>query len=412
VRSPITVTASASDNTGGSGVAKVDFLVDGVTQATVNVSPAPFTWTWTTTATGSHTLGAKATDVAGNPSTIASVTVTVTDSTQPTAAITAPVNGATVTGSAVAVSASASDNVSVTKVELYVDGALKMTDATSPYSFSLDTTPLANGGHTLSAKAYDAAGNTGTSTNVSVTVSNDTSAPTAPGNLTAAAVSATQVNLGWTASIDNVGVTKYMVQRGGVVIAQLPGTATSYSDTTVVASTGYSYVVIAADGAGNPSPASNTATVTTPAAADTSAPTVPTGLAATSPGPNQVNLTWNASTDTGGSGLRGYKVYRNGTLLTTVATASYGDGTVAAGTSYTYQVTAYDGAGNESAKSVSAAVTTGKLVGDVNGDGKVNVFDLSMLLSAWGTSNVPADINKDSIVNIFDLSILLSKWTG
>jgi subtilisin family serine protease len=50
--------------------------------------------------------------------------------------------------------------------------------------------------------------------------------------------------------------------------------------------------------------------------------------------------------------------------------------------------------------------------GDLNGDGVVNIFDLSILLSNWGTSDPIADINNDGTVNIFDLSILLSNWDG
>ena len=49
---------------------------------------------------------------------------------------------------------------------------------------------------------------------------------------------------------------------------------------------------------------------------------------------------------------------------------------------------------------------------DLNVDSKVNVQDLSILISKWGTNSQPADINKDSIVNVQDLSILISKWTG
>lgn len=50
--------------------------------------------------------------------------------------------------------------------------------------------------------------------------------------------------------------------------------------------------------------------------------------------------------------------------------------------------------------------------GDINNDGQVNIFDLSILLSSWNTSDATADINNDGIVNIFDLSILLSNWSG
>jgi hypothetical protein len=48
--------------------------------------------------------------------------------------------------------------------------------------------------------------------------------------------------------------------------------------------------------------------------------------------------------------------------------------------------------------------------GDLNGDGVVNVFDLSILLSDWGTNNTQADLNKDGTVNVFDLSDLLTHW--
>jgi hypothetical protein len=93
------------------------------------------------------------------------------DTTPPSTSITAPAAGATVSASTT-ISASASDNVAVTNVEFYVDGALKGSDSTSPYSYPWDTTTAANGGHSLTTKAYDAAGNVGPSSAVNVTVSN------------------------------------------------------------------------------------------------------------------------------------------------------------------------------------------------------------------------------------------------
>ncbi|HVR38217.1 MAG TPA: Ig-like domain-containing protein, partial [Thermoanaerobaculia bacterium] len=93
------------------------------------------------------------------------------DTTPPTTSITSPANGATVSGTTT-VNASASDNVGVTKVEFWLDGALKSTDTTSPYSWSWDTTTASNGTHSLQSKAYDAALNVGSSTSISVTVSN------------------------------------------------------------------------------------------------------------------------------------------------------------------------------------------------------------------------------------------------
>jgi poly(hydroxyalkanoate) depolymerase family esterase len=89
----------------------------------------------------------------------------------PTVNITAPASGATVSGT-ISVSATASDDVGVTRVEFRVDGAAFASDATAPYAVSLDTRTLSSGPHTLSAVAFDAAGNAGTSAAVAVTVNN------------------------------------------------------------------------------------------------------------------------------------------------------------------------------------------------------------------------------------------------
>ncbi|HWI65075.1 MAG TPA: S8 family serine peptidase [Symbiobacteriaceae bacterium] len=96
------------------------------------------------------------------------------DTVAPTTSITAPAAGATLTGTTT-ISANATDTVGVTNVEFYVDGALKGSDATAPYSYAWDTTTATNGSHSLTTKAYDAAGNVGTSAAVSVTVNNPSS---------------------------------------------------------------------------------------------------------------------------------------------------------------------------------------------------------------------------------------------
>src|SRR5439155_2222178 len=98
----------------------------------------------------------------------------------------------------------------------------------------------------------------------------DTTPPTAPSNLTATPASSSQINLAWTASTDNVGVTAYQVERcqgaGCSSFAQIAApAATAFNDTGLTASTSYSYRVRAADAAANPSPYSNTASATTQA---------------------------------------------------------------------------------------------------------------------------------------------------
>ena len=169
VSGTVAVSATASDDT---GVTKVEFLLDGTLQSTDTSSPYDWTWNTTAAANGAHTLVAKAYDAANNVGTSSSVGVTVdNDLTPPTTSVTAPAGGTTVTGT-VSVTASASDNVGVTKVEFLLDGVVQSTDTASPYAWSWNTTASTNGAHTLSTKAYDAANNAGTSSNVSVTVSN------------------------------------------------------------------------------------------------------------------------------------------------------------------------------------------------------------------------------------------------
>lgn len=89
---------------------------------------------------------------------------------------------------------------------------------------------------------------------------------------------------------------------------------------------------------------------------DTTAPTVPTGLGATAISSSRIDLSWTASTDD--VAVTGYRIFRNGVPLTTVAGTSYSDTGLTASTAYSYTVSAYDGAGNESAQSTSASATT------------------------------------------------------
>src|SRR5207342_1909318 len=107
----------------------------------------------------------------------------------------------------------------------------------------------------------------------------------------------------------------------------------------------HAYRVRAVDNAGNVSPDSNAASATT--GNEVTAPSTPTGLTATAVSSTQINLAWNASTDTGGSGLAGYRVFRdsNPTPLVTVVATNYTDNSVAAATQYSYVVRAFDGAG-------------------------------------------------------------------
>jgi len=93
------------------------------------------------------------------------------DTQPPTATITSPAAGATVSGT-ISIAANASDNVAVSRVEMLLDGSLVATDTSAPYTFSWDTRTVPNGAHTLQARAVDSSGNAGLSPSVTVAVNN------------------------------------------------------------------------------------------------------------------------------------------------------------------------------------------------------------------------------------------------
>jgi Concanavalin A-like lectin/glucanases superfamily/Domain of unknown function (DUF1929)/Bacterial Ig domain/Glyoxal oxidase N-terminus/Fibronectin type III domain len=183
----------------------------------------------------------------------------------PTVAITSPGNGSSVSGT-ITVTATASDNKSVAGVRFRVDGVdIGPEDTTNPFSISWNSASVVNGSHTLVAIARDAAGNTAVSANVTVVVTNtpDTSPPTVPTGVTATAVSASQINVAWTASSDNVGVAGYTIFRNDAAVGSVTGP--TFADTGLQPSTTYRYTVAARDGVGNLSaPSSPPVTATTP----------------------------------------------------------------------------------------------------------------------------------------------------
>jgi large repetitive protein len=124
---------------------------------------------WDTTAlpNGGRTLWAKAYDAAGNVQ--EAWRSVIVDNAAPTVAITAPAGGAKIFLSTT-IQANASDDNAVTQVVFYYDNTVIGTDTSAPYSVSWSTMKVTKGQHTLTAKAYDSAGNVTTSAGVVVTV--------------------------------------------------------------------------------------------------------------------------------------------------------------------------------------------------------------------------------------------------
>src|SRR5207247_1292025 len=132
------------------------------------------------------------------------------DKTAPTVSVTAPAAGVTVSGTT-NLTAGASDNVGVTQVKWYVDGAEVAWDGDgAPWTKQWNSATVANGTHRIFAKAVDAAGKWATAAERSIIGSNvtgggDTTAPSAPTNFVASGRTQTTIATSWTASVDNVG---------------------------------------------------------------------------------------------------------------------------------------------------------------------------------------------------------------
>ncbi|MEK6736440.1 MAG: S8 family serine peptidase, partial [Pseudomonadota bacterium] len=225
----VPINVSYSDNV---GVTRIELRLNGQTIITDNQSPFAFSWDTTTVVDGDYNLTAHAFDAAGNQGNSASVTVTVsnnatTDSQAPTISITSPTGGS-VSGTT-SVNVSTSDNVSVTQVELYVNGVKVLTNTQSPFTFSWNTTNLTEGTYTLTTKAFDAAGNSGSSNTVSVTVSKDTTPPVITSfNLTDGMTVARKQMVNVSAS-DNQAVTQMVLIIDGVTVATSQSSSLSYA---------------------------------------------------------------------------------------------------------------------------------------------------------------------------------------
>jgi len=326
----LTFTAAATDNV---GVTRVDYYVDGVLKGSANASPYSFAFLSTALANGTHSLVAKATDTAGNVGTSAMVTFTVGNDT------TAPSVSAKVTGTSgtLAFTATATDNVRVTRVDYYVNGLLKGSATTSPFSLAFLSNALVDGTYSLVAKAYDAAGNVGTSATVAFTIKNDT---TAPG--VSAKVTGTSGTLAFTATAtDNVRVTRVDYYVDGLLKGSVTASPYSFAFlSTVLANGSHNLVAKAYDASGN---IGTSATVPFTVSNDVTAPTVSAKVAGTSG-----TLTFTA-TATDNLGVTRVDYYLDGVLKGSASASPFTftlDSTTLANGSHTLVAKASDAAGN------------------------------------------------------------------
>lgn len=282
----------------------------------------------------------------------------VVNNTAPTVVITYPLEGYGL-GLNARVTASASDDVSVDRVVFYLDGVAVATDTVPAYSFNWDTTLSANGPHTLTAQAFDDAGYTALSPPVNVFAINNQWAqvmatptslnfsavqgsPPPPVGILSLSTSTTGALPSWTVSVSTPWISVSALSGRGSDLLSVGVDSDPLSPAVYVGTVTVSF------NTGGGTALLIPVTLTVIPGTDIIPPTIPTGLSAALSGTTSVLVSWSASSDTGGSGLAGYRLYRNAELIAQPTATHHNDTGLVAGTSYDYSVSAVDTAGNES----------------------------------------------------------------
>ena len=355
----ISLSWNASTDTGGSGLAGYRIYRNGSTTPLTTVTGTTYTNTGLATGT-SYTYRVTAYDNAGNESAAAGpVTGIARDVQAPTVPTNLAITGTTTTSISLSWGASTDTGGSgLARYRIYRNGST--TPLTTVTGTTYTNTGLATGtSYTYRVTAYDNAGNESAAAGPVTGIARDVQAPTVPTNLAITGTTTTSISLSWGTSTDAGGSGRagYRIYRDGSTTPLATVTGRTYTNTGLTTGTSYSYRVTAYDNAGNESAAAGPVTGI---ARDVQAPTVPTNLAITGTTTTSISLSWGASTDSGGSGRAGYRIYRDGstTPLATVTGRTYTNTGLTTGTSYSYRVTAYDNAGNESAAAGPITGTT------------------------------------------------------
>ncbi len=349
-QNPITVSVTGTDAVSGIDRILVEASKDGTTFTSVGVVTATSGDVVWAPMNGTYTLRATATDKTGRSSTTTlggiKVSLTSSDTTPPTVALT-PVP-ATPQRATITVTAKASDADSgVAKVDLYDGGTLidtKAAGVSGTYTFSLDTTKLMDGTHTLRAVAYD---NAGSSSESSTTLTVDNTAPV----------------VNWISPADGSttggSVTLNAVTSEGTVTYTVDGAPITGNKATFTNDGTHTITATAQDAAGNRTV--NTIRVTSDATAPTAQITSPTSGSTLTSNPVTVAVT---GTDTG-SGVVSLEVFAGTTSIGSVSGTSGNVTWTPTSGSYALTVIATDKAGNRSTAGTPVNVTVKLATSDI-----------------------------------------------
>jgi chitodextrinase len=282
-----------------------------------------------------------------------------TDKTPPSAALTVPSEGATVSGTVTATVNAIDDGGHIGSVTYFLDGQPIRYGNDGELSYAIDTKQFPDGPHWLMVEVGDGHTNVSSTKPVNIIINNTNADLTAPTvSLTAPTGGST---VSGTASVtatasDAAGIAKVEFQVDGTTVATTTTSPYTYAwDSTKSPNGVHTLTATAYDPSGNKASSSASVTVQN---SDAQAPSAPTGLTATVGSSTRVDLAWTASTDN--VGVVGYYIVRDGVTIAQASgiATTYSDATALPNTSYAYQVMAYDAAGNISGLSPSVTAQT------------------------------------------------------
>jgi chitodextrinase len=218
------------------------------------------------------------------------------------------------------------------------------------------TLSTGSGTKTVYVRYKDAVGNW--SSSFTATIVLDTTAPAISG-VSSSNVSMNSATVSWSTNEAASSQVEYGLTTAYGTMTSLDATrVTSHSVVVsgLASNTNYYYRVRSRDAAGNEQVGSNNSFTTATGSSDSTPPSAPANLLASASSATQINLSWTPSTDN--TAVTGYKIFRNGNQVGTSASASYHDSALAPTTTYSYTVSAYDAAGNNSGLSGAANGTT------------------------------------------------------
>ncbi|MBI3414819.1 MAG: immunoglobulin domain-containing protein [Verrucomicrobia bacterium] len=368
----MTVTVSSTSDTGGSGLSGYKIYLNGVPLA----SGAATVYTYSISGLAQNTryiCAATAIDGTGNESALGPPRIVTTPSCPagppppqpppqppptPNSTIPAPSFPYYVSGCGTLLlkwDVVNPSKIPIAGFEIYRDGSLLTTLMTNRTDYLDETAGLV--GHNYDVYTIGMSGARSDAGGIYVTA-----ADCRLKQFRARALNCKAVSLSWVFPVTSIGgfISAWNIYRDEAFVQQIPAGTMAFIDTNVVDHRTYSYSIRPVTTAGVELERSGTGGAYVPACPDVTPPGLPSGLVASPANCGQIDLQWQPVTDVGGADVRGYRVFKNGHLVTEVRApaTNYSDYAIFPGRDYTYAISAVDWSENVSALSKTSSART------------------------------------------------------